>query len=376
MITDIASSRWLLNIRSKNVPFMPCIPCYLIVDKSGKVLLFTDNYYNDNVEKYFRNNNVAVYDLAELPNQLKKYDTKPVQISIQASHWLWQLLKNPIAGEDPCLLTKACKNKTELIGAQTACLLDSKAIMKCLNWTKTAKVQITELDISNKILEFQRQEKTFVSSSFPSIVAFKENASLVHYRPTEIANKCVQGNGLLLIDAGGQYLSGTTDTTRTIALGQPTKEQIHNFTLVLKGHLNLIMAVFPEGTSGEQLDSLARMYLWHEGKDYDHGTGHGVGSFLSVHEGPQNIAKHASAPLCANMIVSIEPGFYKPGEYGIRIENLAYVKKHKTPGYLSFEVLTFIIIDENLIDFTMLTDQEIQWVRSYNKRCHEVFKSN
>jgi Xaa-Pro aminopeptidase len=178
-------------------------------------------------------------------------------------------------------------------------------------------------------------------------------------------------------DSGGQYLDGTTDITRTIAIGSPTSEQIHNFTLVLKSHINLITAVFPERTCGSQLDTLARIALWKEGKDYDHGTGHGVGSFLGIHEGPQNIVKQSgAAPLQEGMIVSIEPGFYKIKCYGIRIENLAYVKKSNFAGYLTFEVLTYVPIDNQLIDFNMLTEAETIWVKKYDKKCYEISKYN
>ena len=272
-------------------------------------------------------------------------------------------------------MPKACKNKTELQGALKAGIKDTKALMNFFNWLyKTLKkTTLTELDIVDKLIQFRKEQKNFISPSFPSIVGFNSNGAVIHYHPKPASNKKITGNGILLIDSGSQYLEGTTDITRTIAIGKPSSEQIHNFTLVLKGHINLITAVFPQGTCGSQLDILAHLALWKEGKDYDHGTGHGVGSVLDVHEGPQNISRNSLVPLKEGMIVSIEPGFYKPKYYGIRIENLAYIKKAKFPGYLTFEALTYVPIDLKLVDFNILTKDEADWLKNYNKKCDEIF---
>lgn len=379
ILTDTTSICWLLNIRSLDIPFTPCMNAYLIIHVSGKLELFTDASANHSTQNYLTKNNIAISSIASFKKALNLLKNKSVQISDQSPFFIAHNLKHPIIAEDPCSLLKACKNNTELQGAISAGIKDSKALINFFNWLQKehSKKTLTELDISDALITFRKKQINFISPSFPSIVGFNENSALIHYLPKKSSNKKIKGNGILLIDSGGQYLEGTTDTTRTIAIGKPTLEQIHNFTLVLKGHINLTTAIFPEGTCGSQLDALARMYLWHEGKDYAHGTGHGVGSFLKVHEGPQGISqRYATTPLKEGMIVSIEPGFYKSKSYGIRIENLVYIKKSKFTSYLAFEVLTYVPIDEKLVNFKLLTKKEADWLKNYNKKCYEIFNSS
>jgi Xaa-Pro aminopeptidase len=381
IITDPSSISWLLNLRALKVDFEPCVTGLLVISRK-EIALFTDDQLSFEGAKQLNRAGVEIYKTNQIEEKLLKLRKQRIEISAQASHWLWSFFKDPLRhNNDPCVPIKACKNDVELKGAKDACARDSRALTKCLDWVKRitalGKTKLTELDVVDELLKFRKAEDKFVTPSFQSIVGFKENASIIHYHPTSATNKIIKGNGMLLVDSGGHYLDGTTDITRTIAIGMPASEQVHDFTLVLKGHIALATSVFPDGTTGAQLDVLARMYLWAEGKDYDHGTGHGVGSVLSVHEGPQSISKHGhSVALLPGMIVSIEPGFYKPGAYGIRIENLACVVKHAIPGYLAFSILTYVPIDESLIDQNILSKSEREWVRKYNKKCHEVFDCN
>ncbi|WP_353288066.1 aminopeptidase P family protein [Wolbachia endosymbiont (group B) of Gerris lacustris] len=226
--------------------------------------------------------------------------------------------------------------------------------------------EITELEAEEKVLEYRKEQDLFKQSSFPTISAFNENGAIIHYRASSKTNKTIQKNGLYLIDSGGQYLDGTTDVTRTVAVGNPTNEQRAHYTIVLKAHIAVATAVFPSGTTGGELDILARIHLWKFGMDYMHGTGHGVGSYLSVHEGPQAISKGNKVELMPGMILSNEPGYYIPGKYGIRIENLMYVEKQEN-GFLNFKQLTSIPYDKKLIDVQMLTEDEVKWINSYHQ---------
>lgn len=377
IISDVTSICWLLNVRAFDIPFAPCITAYLIAHASGKLELFTSSKADADVKSYLRNNKVTIARLDSFEKAFEQLKTKKLQLSGQAPFFFIKKLKHYVLDEDPCLLPKACKNKVELQGAMKAGTKDSKALINFFNWLNEIlpKKNLTELDLVAKLIQLRQEQENFISPSFPSIVGFNQNAAVIHYLPNKSSNKAITGNGILLVDSGGHYLEGTTDITRTIAIGAPTPEQIHNFTLVLKGHINLITAIFPEGTSGAQLDVLAHAALWKEGKDYDHGTGHGVGSVLEVHEGPQNIGRHGHVPLREGMIVSVEPGFYKPKHYGIRIENLAYVKKSEIPGYLAFEALTYVPIDTKLVDLDILTEDEAAWLENYNMKCNEIFNN-
>jgi Xaa-Pro aminopeptidase len=377
ILHDATSICWLLNVRAFDVPFAPCITAYLIAYSSGKIKLFTSSLAGPSVESYLKNNNVTLAGLDSFEKSLMELKNKKVLLSELAPFFLAERLKNYVLGKDPCLLPKAIKNKIELQGALKAGAKDSKALMNFFNWLDKALKgkKLTELDIVDKLIQFRKEQKNFISPSFPNIVGFNDNAAIIHYQPKESSNKKITGNGILLIDSGGHYLEGTTDITRTIAIGKPTAEQIHNFTLVLKGHISLITSIFPEGACGAHLDTLAHIALWKEGKDYDHGTGHGVGSVLEVHEGPQSISRNGTYPLMEGMIVSVEPGFYKPKHYGIRIENLAYIKKSKFPGYLTFEALTYVPIDAKLVDHKMLTRDETDWLLNYNRKCSEIHKA-
>jgi Xaa-Pro aminopeptidase len=278
-------------------------------------------------------------------------------------------------GADPIALMKATKNETEMAGARAAHRRDGAAVTRFLAWLdrEAPAGKLTEIDAVAALEDFRRDTGALKDVSFPTISSFGPNGAIVHYRVTERSNRRIAPDGLFLVDSGAQYEDGTTDITRTLAVGEPTDEMRDRFTRVLKGHVAIARAVFPEGTSGAQIDSFARAPLWAAGLDFEHGTGHGVGSYLSVHEGPARISKLGSAALKAGMILSNEPGYYKPGAYGIRIENLVLVAAAPPVAggekpLLCFETLTLAPIDRRLIAPSSLTADEIAWLDAYHAR--------
>ena len=277
----------------------------------------------------------------------------------------------------PGNLMKAIKNETELEGFRTVMVRDGVAMVRFLHWLKSnvGKEPMTEYSIGKKLREFRAEGENFVGESFGSIIGYKGNGAIVHYSAKSEGSKEVTNEGSVLVDSGGQYLEGTTDITRTLALGKVSAEFVKDCTLVLKGMINLSLAQFPKGTRGVQLDAIARLPLWKEGKDYAHGTGHGVGSFMNVHEGPQNIRKDMNPQeLLAGMVCSNEPGFYVENQYGIRHENLVAVKELRTTEYgtfYGFETLTLCPFFKDVIDAELLTKPEKEWLNAYHKTCEE-----
>jgi Xaa-Pro aminopeptidase len=287
-----------------------------------------------------------------------------------------------IRGDDPCQLPKACKNPSEIEGARKAHIRDGAALSRFLCWfaREAPKGTLTEIAAAEALEGFRRATNRLSDLSFDSISGAGANGAIVHYRVTRSTNRIIAGNEMFLIDSGGQYPDGTTDVTRTVIVDKPTTDMKDRFTRVLKGHIALATARFPEGTVGMQLDGFARRPLWEAGLDYDHGTGHGVGSYLAVHEGPQNISKRPVAQaLLPGMICSNEPGYYKTGEYGIRIENLVVVNEPRLmPGgerpMMSFETITLAPIDLNLVEPGLLTDSERLWLNAYHARVLETLR--
>ncbi len=279
----------------------------------------------------------------------------------------------PLRGPDPIAGMKAVKNSTEIAGAKAAHLRDGAALAKFLAWfdREAPSGQLTEIDAVQALESFRRESGLLKDVSFSTIAGSGPNGAVVHYRVTRKTNRRIVPGDLFLIDSGGQYQDGTTDVTRTVTVGEPTAEMRDRFTRVLKGHIAIARAVFPEGTTGAQLDTLARRDLWAAGLDFDHGTGHGVGSYLSVHEGPARIAKLGTAALKRGMILSNEPGYYKTGAYGIRIENLvlvvaAPVVEGAEKMLNAFETLTLAPIDRRLIELKLLTREEVAWIDGYH----------
>jgi len=285
----------------------------------------------------------------------------------------------PALGLDPIALMKAVKNQAEIAGARAAHRRDGAALARFLAWLarEAPKGTLTEIDAVEALEDFRRENGLLKDISFPTIAGAGPNGAIVHYRVTRATNRKIGPNDLFLIDSGAQYEDGTTDVTRTVAVGAPDAEMRDRFTRVLKGHIAIATAVFPEGTSGAQLDPLARTVLWQAGLDFDHGTGHGVGSYLSVHEGPARISKLGTVALRRGMILSNEPGYYKTAAYGIRTENLVLVIAEPEPvgaekPLNAFETLTLAPIDRTLIEPSMLATKERQWLDSYHARVHET----
>lgn len=367
---------WLLNIRSDDVDYTPLFLAQALLFKNGKLVIFAneERFENINLE------NVEIISKEKFEEYFKRFSSQKTLIQIDkraTNYWSCEVFeKNNIKyfhKNCPIEILKAIKNSHEIIGAKKSHYHDAIAIVRFLFWLEDSQKKqqiISEISAQQKLLEFRQKCDHFLYPSFETISGFEANGAIIHYHSTPQTNKEFLGNSLYLFDSGGQYFGdnfcGTTDITRTIAIGTPTLEMIEDYTRVLKGHIALARIKFPRGTSGSQLDVLARSHLWNVAKNYDHGTGHGVGSFLSVHEGPCSISKNSPQPLQIGMILSNEPGFYKEGEYGIRLENLMLVTEFDEK-FLCFETLTLAPFDFNLIDFKMLTYPEKKWLAEYHR---------
>jgi Xaa-Pro aminopeptidase len=367
ILTDYTSICWLLNIRGRDLATTPIILSYAIIHKNGKIELFANAKLKRVVEVYFKENHITLKPLAAISDISD-------DISYQAdprngNYWFFANLSKVTEVIDPCLLAKACKNKTEQENIIAAHIWDGEALTKFIIWLKEQNpLKMTEIKAAKRLERFRRENKEFLLPSFPTISSFGSNGAIIHYQVNRKSNKKFTQNGLYLVDSGGQYREGTTDVTRVILIGKATQEQKTNYTLVLKGHIALASAEFTEKTATANLDKLARNWLQKAGLDYDHGTGHGVGCFLSVHEGPQRISRVSNnIGLKEGMVVSNEPGYYKEGEYGIRIENLLLVVKAKKKGFLRFQKLTLAPYEEGLIDYELLTQKEKIWLKEYHK---------
>lgn len=353
VITESDNICWLLNIRAHDVPYNPILLSYLIFYQNGEMEIFSNFSEHRNIDDFYSR-------LEEIKLQKIQINPKSASVAIES------ILSDPVLAEDPCDLAKSYKNDIEIKRAKEIHLIDGVAVTKLLYWLEHNYQNQSELSIAEKLLELRKISDRFIYPSFGTISSFAENGAIIHYSVKEESNKYILGDGLFLLDSGGQYWGGTTDITRTILIGKATREQKENFTLVLKGHIALANAIFPVGTTGGELDCLARQFLWSKGRDYPHGSGHGVGNALSVHEGPQRISKHCKVELKPGMFLSNEPGYYKNYEYGIRIENIMLVKE-KFPGYLCMETLSLAPIDKRLIVSKMLTDVEKEWLGNYHK---------
>jgi Xaa-Pro aminopeptidase len=383
VLTAPDSVAWLLNIRGGDVAYTPLPLCFAILHADASVDLFMDaRKLSDGLEHHL-GPQVRRHPPAALTAALARLgaENKRVRIdAVQAPFHVLDCLNISGAvidrGADPCALPKACKNPVELAGMREAHRRDGAALVRFLAWVKRAAVDgsVDEMAAADRLEAFRSGGEHFRGLSFPTISGAGENGAIVHYHSTAKTNRPLRPGELYLVDSGAQYLDGTTDVTRTIAIGAAGTEERHRFTLVLKGHIAVAATVFPSGTSGSQLDVLARRALWAEGLDYDHGTGHGVGSFLSVHEGPQRISKLGnSVDLRPGMIVSNEPGYYKTGAYGIRIETLVAVVEAAAPAgaerpLLGFETLTLVPIDRDLVETALLDPAERAWLDSYHAR--------
>ena len=384
VITAPPSIAWLFNVRGGDVSRSPLPLSAAILDKDGTATFFVDPDKISDATRAHLGNEIALRPESEFGDGLKDYAGKTVRVDpTTASAWVLETLHAGGATvqklEDPVMRPKAQKNPAEIEGSRQAHIRDGGAIVQFLHWldTEAQSGEIDEIQAAQKLESFRKQLPELRDLSFDTISGAQGNGAFAHYRVSEATNLKLAKGSLYLVDSGGQYPDGTTDITRTVPIGQPTAEMRTQFTRVLKGHIALSMVRFPKGTTGTQLDILARFPLWQAGFDYDHGTGHGVGSFLGVHEGPQRIAKAPNAvPLEPGMIVSNEPGYYKEDGYGIRIENLQVV----TPAepiqggerpMLGFETLTVAPIHKGLIDTSLLTADEVGWLDSYHRMVRE-----
>jgi len=374
---------WLLNIRGGDVPRTPFALGFAVLHKEGRVDVFMDPRKFTPATLSHLGNEVTVQPREAFAGALDALGAAKAQVSIDsatAGVWIRDRLAKAGAvvrtGDDPCALPKACKNPVEIEGTRTAHRRDGAAITRFLAWfaAEAPKGGLTEIGAAEKLAQFRRGNEYFRDFSFDTISGAGPNGAVVHYKVSEKSSRRIEPNSIFLLDSGGQYLDGTTDITRTIGVGTTTAEMKDRFTRVLKGHIALATVKFPKGTTGSSLDVLARRPLWEVGLDYDHGTGHGVGSYLSVHEGPQRISKAPNrVPLEVGMIVSNEPGYYKTGEYGIRIENLIVVQPvADQPNMLQFETITLAPIDINLVDRALLTADEVAWLNAYHRRVRET----
>ncbi|PJG48507.1 X-Pro aminopeptidase [Sphingobium sp. LB126] len=385
VLSALDSLAWTFNIRGRDVERTPVALAYAIVHADATADLYVAPEKIDEAVVKHLGNAVRVHDRAGFADALAGFAGKTVVADPErAVAAIFEALDAGGATilplRDPAVLPKAVKNPVEIAGHKAAQARDGAALSRFLHWiaVEAPRGGVDELGAAAKLEAFRKETGLLEDLSFDTISGAGPNGAVVHYRVEEKTNRAIETGSFYLVDSGGQYRDGTTDVTRTIAIGTPTDEMKRRFTLVLKGHIALARAQFPKGTRGGQLDVLARQFLWAEGLDYAHGTGHGVGSFLSVHEGPQRIATFGGGdePLQPGMILSNEPGYYKTGEYGIRIENLVLVEARDVPGaereMLGFATLTFAPIDRHAIAVELLTSEERAWLDAYHARVVEV----
>lgn len=380
LISALDDIAWTLNLRGTDVHCVPVFVSYLLIS-SQQVSLYVDSAkINDEVKAYLTENGISLYPYNKVAEGLERYSEYNILLDgDETSYFLWKIVKcqEIIAGKSPIPAMKAQKNDREIAGFRQAMLRDGVAMVKFLRWLKPA-VEAggqTEISIDRKLTSLRAEQHLFRDISFDTIAGYQAHGAIVHYEATPETDVALKPEGLILIDSGAQYQDGTTDITRTIALGPVTEEMKHVYTLVLKGHIQLELAKFPDGASGTQLDALARECMWREGYNYLHGTGHGVGSYLSVHEGPHQIRMEwKPTPLRAGMTVTDEPGLYLSGKFGVRIENTLLIKDYQTTEFgkfLQMESLTICPIDLTPVNFSMLQTEEIEWLDTYHRDVFE-----
>ncbi len=386
VVSDPQAMAWTFNIRGADVTHVPVPLGFAIVRKEGRPALYLDGRKLTDEVRHALEQLADLCEPATFAADLGALAATQATLRLDQSTAADALTRivtekggKVARGPDPVALMKAVKNRAEIEGARAAHRRDGAALTKFLAWfdREAQGGGLTEIDAVEALESFRRDGGLLKDVSFPTIAGSGPNGAVVHYRVTRHSNRRIAPGELFLIDSGGQYQDGTTDVTRTLAVGEPSAEMRDRFTRVLMGHIAIARAVFPEGTTGAQLDSLARQDLWAAGLDFDHGTGHGVGSYLSVHEGPARIAKLGTAPLKRGMILSNEPGYYKPGAYGIRIENLVLVVEAPAVAGAekplnAFETLTLAPIDRRLIAAEMMTAAEIAWLDDYHRRVREI----
>jgi Xaa-Pro aminopeptidase len=378
-VTALDEVAWLLNIRGSDVNYNPFCLAYCLVQKEKVTVYVGEKSLSHEVETYFQRQGIVVADYDDFAIALTAVKGEKVLLdNAKVSYGFYQLIEKEniiLQSVSPIAVLKMQKNEVEIEGIKQAMIKDAVALVQFSRWLEYALQAgglVTELSVSDKLKECRENQSGFMGESFATIAGYGKNGAIVHYQATEETNTLIRKEGFLLLDSGGHYLHGTTDITRTFALGKLSAQQKKDFTLVLKGHIALAQAKFPKGTRGGQLDVLARQFLWQNGLNYGHGTGHGVGCFLSVHEGPVSIRPDINPTLLApGMVLSDEPGIYRENEYGIRIENLLLVVEEKSTSFgdfMSFEVLTLFPIDTEAIDFSLLEENERAWLNDYHDK--------
>ena len=377
---------WTLNLRGNDVHCNPVVVSYLLITQDDVIYFISPEKVTKEVNEYLKEQHVKLKNYYEVETYLNTFKGRNILIDPKKTNFAIYSAINPkcniIRGESPVALLKAIRNEQEIAGIHAAMQRDGVALIKFLKWLEEAvpSGKETELSVDRKLHEFRAAQPLYMGESFDTIAGYKEHGAIVHYSATPESDVPLQPKGFLLLDSGAQYLDGTTDITRTIALGELTEEEKTDYTLILKGHIAMAMAKFPVGTRGAQLDVLARMPIWKYGMNFLHGTGHGVGHFLSVHEGPQSIRMNENpVVLQPGMVTSNEPGVYKAGSHGIRTENLTLVCKDKEGmfgDYLKFETITLCPICKKGIVKEMLTNEEIEWLNNYHQIVYEKLSPN
>ena len=373
---------YLLNIRGNDVDFNPVILSYMLVSVDKAYLCIDEDKIDGSVRTYLEENGVTIYSYNHIYTLLKNIPGKnriyldPARTNVAVYDAINANVKIS-QGTNLTTYMKSIKTDTEIENIKKAYILDGVSLVKFFNWLEVgAKTgSLNELVASNKLHDLRAENESFIEDSFETIAGYKENAAIVHYAPSKTGSKTIRDEGLILVDSGGHYKEGTTDITRTIALGSLRENEKIDYTLVLKSFLSLFLAKFKNRTKGSRLDMIAKYPLWKAGKDFFHGTGHGVGFVLTVHEGPQAISERNEVEFVENMTTSIEPGLYIENSHGIRIENEAYVKKafdNEFGHFLEFETLTYVPLDTRPIKSEMLSTEEIDWVNAYNRKCYEL----
>lgn len=380
-LSSLDEIAWTLNLRGSDVHCNPVIVSYLLVTQDEVVYFISPEKITQEVNEYLQEQQVSLRKYDEAESFLNSFAGENILIDPKKTNYAIYSAINPackvVRGESPVTLLKAIRNEQEIAGIHHAMQRDGVALVKFLKWLEASVLsgKETELSVDRKLHEFRAAQPLYMGESFDTIAGYKEHGAIVHYSATEESDVTLQSKGFLLLDSGAQYLDGTTDITRTIALGELTEEEKTDYTLILKGHIALAMAKFPAGTRGAQLDVLARMPNWSHGMNFLHGTGHGVGHFLSVHEGPQSIRMNENPiVLQPGMVTSNEPGVYKAGSHGIRTENLTLVCKDKEGmfgEYFKFETITLCPICKKGIIKEMLTAEEVKWFNDYHRTVYE-----
>lgn len=380
LVSALDNIAWTLNLRGTDVHCNPVFVSYLLIE-SDKVSLFVDdNKLSPEVKQYLQDNQVSLYNYNKVEKCLESYSEYNILLDgDETSYYLWKTVKcqEIVAAASPIPAMKAVKNKAEIEGYRSAMLKDGVAMVKFLKWLKPA-VEAggqTEISIDEKLTSLRAEQKLFRDISFDTIAGYAQHGAIVHYEATPETDVVLKPEGLILIDSGAQYQDGTTDITRTIALGAVSEEMKHIYTLVLKAHIQLELVKFPDGASGTQLDAVGRECMWREGYNFLHGTGHGVGSYLCVHEGPHQIRMEwMPTPLRAGMTLTDEPGLYLAGKFGVRIENTVLISDYMSTEFgkfLQIEPLTLCPIDTTPIDVDMLLPEEIDWLNAYHHSVYE-----